>query len=224
MPSGNLGAQEDRFTRQSELVPRDRLADLSVAVIGVGAIGRQVALQLAALGVTRMQLIDHDTVEHTNRTTQGYLIGDVGEAKVTATARAIAAIDPEISVEAIAECYRPKLVTAPVVFCCVDSIATRAAIWRREQVRSEFWCDGRMRGEVLRVLTATDERGRKQYGQSLFAAHEAQRGSCGTAGTLYTASIAAGLMVAGFVRWLRGQGVEGDVSLNLLAGELVVGV
>ncbi len=49
-----------RFTRQQELVPQDRLLELKVTVIGVGAIGRQVALQLAAIGVRQLQLIDFD--------------------------------------------------------------------------------------------------------------------------------------------------------------------
>ena len=55
----------DRFSRQTELVPRTKLKELTATVIGVGAIGRQVALQLAALGVPRLQLIDFDTVEDT---------------------------------------------------------------------------------------------------------------------------------------------------------------
>src|SRR6185369_3454491 len=75
----------DRFERQSELVPRDRLQNLTATVIGVGAIGRQVALQLAAIGVRRLQLIDMDTVELTNVTTQGYLTDDIGLPKVHAT-------------------------------------------------------------------------------------------------------------------------------------------
>ena len=40
----------DRFERQSDLVPRQRLEQLKATVIGMGAIGRQVALQLAAIG------------------------------------------------------------------------------------------------------------------------------------------------------------------------------
>src|SRR5262245_14722375 len=52
----------DRFTRQADLVPRDRLEGLTVTVIGVGAIGRQVAVQLASIGARRLQLIDFDTV------------------------------------------------------------------------------------------------------------------------------------------------------------------
>ena len=33
----------DRFSRQHDLVPAERLAELAVTVIGVGSIGRQVA-------------------------------------------------------------------------------------------------------------------------------------------------------------------------------------
>ena len=69
----------DRFSRQSDLLPREKLQDLTATVIGVGAIGRQVAIQLAALGVPRLQLIDFDTVEETNVTTQGYDFEDVGQ-------------------------------------------------------------------------------------------------------------------------------------------------
>jgi tRNA A37 threonylcarbamoyladenosine dehydratase len=67
-----------RFARQSNLVPRERLAGLDVTVVGVGAIGRQVALQLAALGVTHLRLVDFDRVETTNVTTQGYFHENVG--------------------------------------------------------------------------------------------------------------------------------------------------
>lgn len=40
---------QNRFVRQRDLVPRAKLQTLSATVIGVGAIGRQVALQLATL-------------------------------------------------------------------------------------------------------------------------------------------------------------------------------
>ncbi len=59
----------DRFSRQADLVPRTRLTELDVTVIGVGAIGRSLALQLAALGAPRLTLIDFDTVDVTNLTT-----------------------------------------------------------------------------------------------------------------------------------------------------------
>jgi molybdopterin/thiamine biosynthesis adenylyltransferase len=52
----------ERDSRQRDLVPPDRLADCHALVIGVGAIGRQVALQLAALGMPRLTLVDPDDV------------------------------------------------------------------------------------------------------------------------------------------------------------------
>ena len=86
----------DRFARQHDLVPLDRLAQITPTVIGVGAIGRQVALQLAAIGVRRLELVDFDRVEMTNVTTQGYLAGDVGQLKVDSTRQAVEQIDPTI--------------------------------------------------------------------------------------------------------------------------------
>jgi molybdopterin-synthase adenylyltransferase len=212
---------EDRFTRQEGLVPADRLAALTVTVIGVGAIGRQVALQLSAIGTRRLQLVDFDCVDRTNLTTQGYWETDIGQPKVRATAAAIGRLDRSIDLELIEDRFRPKLTVGEAVFCCIDSIATRSAIWRSVQSRCQFWADGRMLGETIRTLAVEDESGRNHYATTLFEAGEAQVGACTSRSTIYTASIAAGLMVHQFVRWLRGQPVDPDLSLNLLASELV---
>jgi molybdopterin-synthase adenylyltransferase len=221
MPS--ITTDSDRFVRQAELVPQERLAEVGATVIGVGAIGRQVALQLAAIGVRRMQLVDFDQVDLTNLTTQGYEIADIGQAKVLATATAIERIDPAIEVESIMDRYRPKLATGKAIFCCVDSIDTRAAIWRSVQHRCRFWSDGRMLGEVIRILAAADPAARDYYGSTLFPGTEAQQGSCTAKSTIYAASIAGGLMVHQFTRFLRGLPAERDTTVNLLAGELSVG-
>ena len=79
-----MSSEPNRFQRQDDLVPHDRLADIKATVIGVGAIGRQTALMLAAIGVPRLQLVDFDIVDLTNVTTQGYCAGDIGMAKVLA--------------------------------------------------------------------------------------------------------------------------------------------
>jgi hypothetical protein len=212
----------DRFERQQELVPQEKLKTLCVSVIGVGAIGRQVALQLAALGVRELQLIDFDRVEPTNLTTQGYYTSDLGRHKVEATADAIQQLDPMIGVEDIRDRYRPRQQLGEAVFCCVDSITTRSAIWLSAGQTAGFWADGRMRGEILRVLTAADTASRNHYPTTLFPQQEAQVGTCTSRSTIYAAAIAAGLMVHQFVRWLREQPVEPDISLNLLASEMVV--
>ncbi len=214
---------EDRYARQAGLVPQARLAALDVSVISVGAIGRQGALQLASLGARRLMLVDFDVVDATNVTTQGYGRGDIGRLKVDACREAIYRVDSGIAVETVADRWRPRTPLGDAVFCCVDSISARSAIWRGAGHEAEFWADGRMRGESLRVLSACDARGRHAYDQSLFPQQEAQAGECSSRSTLYAASIAAGLMVGQFVRWMRGQPVDGELSLNLLASELVAG-
>jgi len=208
-----------RFVRQAELVPRERLAALGATVIGVGAIGRQVALQLAAIGTPRLQLMDFDVVDATNVTTQGYRHTDVGRPKVEATADAIRAVDPQIEVEIVMDRFRPRSSVHEAVFCCVDSMDARAAIWRSVGAKTNFWGDGRMLGEVLRVLVVADGQGRDHYPTTLFASAEAQAGRCTARSTIYAANIAAGLLVHQFTRWLRALPVDIDSSVNLLAGE-----
>ncbi|QDU05666.1 thiamine biosynthesis protein ThiF [Gimesia chilikensis] len=212
----------DRFQRQSGLVPTERLSQISVTVIGVGAIGRQVALQLAAIGTPRIQLVDFDLVELTNITTQGYRRQDLGLAKVEATTQAIQELDVSVQVEMISDRFRASISTGEAVFCCVDSISARAAIWRSISRKCEFWTDGRMLGETIRVLTATKESGIDQYSETLFLQPQAQAGSCTSRSTVYAACIAAGLMVHQLARWLRGISLEHDMTLNLLAGETVI--
>ena len=105
-----------------------------------------------------LQLVDFDQVEWTNVTTQGYLVDDVGHPKVAATGTAVREIEPTIELDLVNDRYRPKLQIGEAVFCCVDSISARAAIWRSASSACRFWCDGRMLGEIIRVLTVADRR------------------------------------------------------------------
>src|SRR3954470_18421359 len=111
----------NRFSRQQDLVPAERLAELTMSVIGVGAVGRQVALQLAAIGARRLQLVDFDVVDESNITTQGYLPEDVGVLKVTALATAIKRLDATVELDLVPNRFRPKLHLGRAIFCCVDS-------------------------------------------------------------------------------------------------------
>jgi hypothetical protein len=218
-----MSDRPSRFTRQEELVPQDRLGAVTITVIGVGAIGRQVALQLAAIGAPRIQLIDFDTVDATNVTTQGYFADDVGTPKVEAVTDTIMGLDDSVRVETIQDRYRAKHEIGDAVFCCVDSISAREAIWRSAARRCRFWADGRMLGEIIRVLAACDATTRNHYGKTLFPQADAQAGRCTARSTIYAANIAAGLMVHQLTRWLRDLPLAPDVTLNLLASEMTVG-
>ncbi|HSG71529.1 MAG TPA: ThiF family adenylyltransferase [Planctomycetaceae bacterium] len=211
-----------RFTRQADLIPEFTLNHTSISVIGVGAIGRQVALQLTAIGASQITLIDFDRVDETNLATQGYRWDDLGELKIEATAVAMRDLNPEIKIERIEDRFRASQKVGEAVFCCVDSITARQAIWRAAGRNCRFWCDGRMLGEVIRVLTATENEGREHYPTTLFASADAEPGRCTAKSTIYVANVAAGLMVHQFARWLRGQSTDADTLFNLFSGEVSI--
>ena len=219
----------NRDLRQRGLVPPERLAECDPIVIGVGAIGRQVALQLAALGVPRLTLFDDDLVEAANLAAQGYWPEDLNDSKVSATSHLCCRIHPVIQVRAITDRFKrstPRersLPDKPIIFCCVDSIVTRRMIWETIRASASLFVDGRMNAEVLRVIAMNEPALDDAYARTLFAAEDAHVGPCTARSTIYTASIAAGLMVHQLAKWLRGLPVDPDLTLNLLAAEVTVG-
>ncbi|MHC4093938.1 MAG: HesA/MoeB/ThiF family protein [Planctomycetota bacterium] len=220
--NSSIDRQADRYFRQSDLLPQELLRRHPVTVVGVGAIGRQVALQLAVMGVSPLTLIDPDLVETVNLGAQGFLEADLGTLKVDATARLIGQLNPDVEVVTHGRRFRRSTDAAEVVLCCVDSIDTRGHIFEAVKETARFFIDGRMSAEALRVLTVSDAATLAHYPRTLFRSEEAYQGACTARTTYYGATIAAGLMVARLARWLRGLAVPGDIMLNLLADELVV--
>lgn len=220
----------ERDVRQRALVPPERLAACHALVIGVGAIGRQVALQLAAVGVPRLTLFDDDAVCVENLAPQGYFPEDLNTSKVCATAALCRRINPDLAVTPVAERFKRSTARhlpedqALVVFACVDSIGARRLLWEALRHQTALFVDGRMSAEVIRVLAAASPALDSSYAMTLFDAERAYAGACTARSTIYTASIAAGLMVGQFTKWLRGLPVDPDLTLNLLSAELTAGV
>ena len=218
-----MSRTDERYSRQKDIVPPDRIAGCKATVIGVGAIGRQVALQLTAMGIPWLQLVDFDVVETSNLASQGYLEEDLSRLKVEATAAQCRRINSGIEIIPVAERFRRSMEIGNAVFDCVDKIDVRRLIWEAVKNTASFYVDGRMSAEVLRVLTACDSPSRQHYPTTLFHAEEAFVGTCTAKTTIYCANIAAGLMIAQFTKYLRQLPVEADLQLNLLASELSVG-
>ncbi|HSH96094.1 MAG TPA: ThiF family adenylyltransferase [Roseimicrobium sp.] len=217
----------DRDVRQRDLIPPEKLADCHALVVGVGAIGRQVAQQLACMGMRQLTLIDHDTVDVVNLAPQGYTPHDLNQPKVDATARWCQKIYPEMSVRTIPERFRRSSSAwgseqRLVAFCCVDSISARKVVWEGLRHSVGFFADARLSGEVIRVLASGRPASEAHYPTTLFAQEEAFVGACTAKSTIYTASIAAGLMLGQFTRWLRDLPLDRDVLLNLLSSEMNV--
>ena len=99
----------DRYARQEILAEvgvqgQARLAAASVLVVGAGGLGCAVLPYLAAAGVGRLMILDHDRVEESNLHRQPlYRMSDIGALKVDAARAALQAMNPATAVEAVGE-------------------------------------------------------------------------------------------------------------------------
>lgn len=110
---------QGRYARQMVLpevgaAGQARLAAARVLVVGAGGLGCPVLQYLAAAGVGLLRLIDPDRVDESNLHRQPlYRMGDLRALKVQAAGAALRALNPTITLEALAE----KLTPANVERC-----------------------------------------------------------------------------------------------------------
>ena len=75
-----------------------KLRSSSIAVVGVGGYGCWIAMLCARIGIRRITLIDHDTIEESNLSRQVlFSDADVGKKKVAVAASSLASINPNIN-------------------------------------------------------------------------------------------------------------------------------
>jgi adenylyltransferase/sulfurtransferase len=114
---------------------QQKLLAAHALVIGAGGLGSPVSLYLAASGVGRITLCDHDQVDLTNLQRQiVHHTESIGLPKVESAKRTLAQINPEVVVEAIPTKVGGRLdelvSDCDVVIDATDNFATRHAINR----------------------------------------------------------------------------------------------
>jgi adenylyltransferase/sulfurtransferase len=143
-PDPNVDLSDEQLLRYSRhiLLPelgidgQQKLLAAHVLVIGAGGLGSPVSLYLAASGVGRITLCDHDKVDLTNLQRQIVHHTDaIGTQKVESARRTLARINPEVKVIALAERIQGSRLEevvnqADIVVDATDNFATRHAINR----------------------------------------------------------------------------------------------
>lgn len=115
---------------------QERLSAARALIIGAGGLGSPVSLYLAAAGVGRIVLCDHDHVEPTNLQRQiAHDLESLGVNKAESAARRMRAMNPDIEVIPLpqrleGEVLLEEVESADVVLDCSDNFATRHAINR----------------------------------------------------------------------------------------------
>ena len=91
----------------------EKLRRSKVAVFGLGGVGGYAVEALARSGIGALTLVDHDTISATNLNRQILATQDtVGKSKAEVAAQRVAAIDPQIRVEALQTFFGPDTMDA----------------------------------------------------------------------------------------------------------------
>jgi len=113
---------------------QQRLLDAHALIVGAGGLGSPVAMYLAASGVGRITIADHDVVDLTNLQRQiAHTSARIGQAKVDSAREAMLALNPDTHVTALAQRLDAAALDAllpevDVVLDCCDNFATRQAV------------------------------------------------------------------------------------------------
>ncbi|OGI49468.1 MAG: hypothetical protein A3B81_01270 [Candidatus Muproteobacteria bacterium RIFCSPHIGHO2_02_FULL_65_16] len=119
---------------QVDIAGQEKLLRARVLVIGLGGLGSPVAMYLAASGVGRLVIVDHDRVDLTNLQRQIVHTTDaIGADKTASARRALLALNPEIEVTAINKKLDDRELAeqvrlADAVVDASDNFATRFAV------------------------------------------------------------------------------------------------
>lgn len=156
----DLTAPESRYARQ-ELITwwdQSRLSKASVLVVGAGALGNELAKNLALVGLGSITVIDLDTVERSNLSRCVFFTdGDESEPKADVVASGARRLNPELDITGMAgDITRQGLGWVSQFDLVLGGLDNREArVWINQACRKLAipWIDGAIEG--LRAVVRT---------------------------------------------------------------------
>lgn len=209
----------EKYSRQAKCVP-PAVFEKRVLVVGCGAVGRNIVLQLTQIGIPYIKVYDFDTVEEHNISSQGFLVSDIGKPKVDCIKEYCRNINPDVEIQAVNDVWRPDFEFYDYIFLCPDCMTVRTNISRYYHNRKQktVLIDTRMRGEEMRVLMTWNQKTRAHYNKQLFSNEEAADGSCTSSTTTYCAMATASMAIQNMVNHMKKGYLRRDIVVNLSNG------
>lgn len=185
----------EHLTRQLDLIPVERLTQ-PITIIGAGAIGSFVALQLAKAGFTHLIVWDHDVVSIENMNCQFYRFKDIGKLKVNALAELIKDFTNE-DITAMPVKWEANPSLQGIVVVAVDSMEVRTEIFNTIKTmcfQVTHLIDPRMGAEAALMYTMSPWTEEEAYRKTLYSDANAVQERCTAKSTIYTASLLSGMV------------------------------
>lgn len=177
-----------------------------IHIIGVGATGSFVAMELARMGCPVLNIYDFDDVEIHNIPNQYYDTGDLGKLKAEALADKLRLINPDITVNVGKEAVTPEDISkmSGYVFLLVDSMKVRKELWEAAKTNANIinvW-ESRLGSDQARVYSLPIEEGKdySKYEQDFYDDDNAEMSACGTSITVLPIVLqTSALMIVQFI-------------------------
>lgn len=163
-----------------------------VTIIGAGATGSWLALQLAKLGISDITVYDFDVVEEHNIPNQLFGLSHIGLSKVVALNDYVQD-QTGVALKIKNEAYTSQRLSG-IVFCMVDSMKVRDEIWKRGvkgKSAVKLYIEPRMglnEGRIYNV-NPTDSNHWKRYEDCWYPDDEAEVSACGTSQSVITSAL-----------------------------------
>lgn len=190
------------LTRQLDIIPVQSLG-MPVTIIGCGAIGSFLGLSLAKMGLANITLYDHDTVSIENMSNQFFPFSAIDTNKATALQQLIQDFT-RIKVTAHPFKFEADPVSVMqlrgVVVVAVDSMEARRNIFEAIKMYGfgvTHIIDPRMGAEEFHMYTIQPRVVEDQatYEKTLYSDSEAVQERCTAKSTVYTSTLASGMVV-----------------------------
>ena len=129
--SNTIESQYDRQTKAISESAQTTLQNLTISIVGVGGTGSPLSVQLARMGVQKLQLFDDDVVEITNiPRIYGSNHDDLGKAKVNVLKNHIQQFSNcdilSIKKNVVKENVLNELIQSDIIFVCTDNHSSRS--------------------------------------------------------------------------------------------------
>ena len=193
--------------RHESIFKPSMLDGTPIHIIGCGATGSSIALNLVKLGVPELHLYDMDIVEEHNLANQFFIDEDVGKMKASSLAKNLVEFCANENTkvfshtEEITAENAKNLIENGIVFCVTDTMKSRDEIFTnlaKANFGIKLWIETRMSLDAMRVYTInpTNFTHCTEYEKTLYTDENTVVSACGSTQTAFpTASMLAAISV-----------------------------
>lgn len=205
------------FWRQMSIVSQEELAKNQVTIIGAGGIGSPTAMALAKMGLEKMRVYDHDSVEPHNLPNQLYRQSDLNKKKVEALAE-ICLDYAGVEIDKQIEMYKNQALSG-IVVSGVDSMAARKEIWENIKFNPAIplYIEARMGAEVARIhsINPCDPDKIIWYETTLYSDNEAAEQPCTERAIIYNVFMIASFIANQIKKYTKGEKLYKEIIFDL---------